>query len=68
MNRGSLRVVRLDNKLSNFEKNNDIVQTLQEEGGLLLKQATNLQALDSILFDNLESLASVIRDIVFNEV
>jgi len=68
MDRGSLRAVRLDGKLSTFEKDNEIVQTLQEEGGLLLKQATNLQALDPILSDNLESPASVTRDVVFNEV
>ncbi len=64
----SLRVVHLDSELSTFEKNNKIVQTLQEESGLLLKQATNLQALDSILSDNLELSASVIRDVVFNEI
>lgn len=68
MDRGSLRAVRFDGRLSNFEKDSDIVQALQEEGGLLLKQATNLQALDPILTDNLESPASVTRDVVFNEV
>lgn len=68
MDRGPLRAVRLDGKSTNFEKDNDIVQALQEEGGLLLKQATNLQALDPILSDNLESPASVTRDVVFNEV
>jgi hypothetical protein len=41
MNRELLRVIRFNNKLSNFEKNNDIVQILQEENDLLVKQATN---------------------------
>lgn len=68
MNRKSLRIVRFDDKLSNFEKNNDIVQALQEKSNLLLKQAINLQALNSILFDNLKSLAFVIRDVVFNKI
>jgi len=68
MDSGSIRAVRLDGQLSDFHKNSDIVHTLQEEGGLLLKQATNLQMLDSILSENLESTASVTRDVVFNEV
>jgi hypothetical protein len=68
MNRKLLRIVRLNNKLLNFEKNNDIIQILQEKNDLLLKQTTNFQTLDSILFNNLKLLAFVTRDVVFNEI
>jgi len=37
MNNELIRVVRLNDQLSNFHKNNDIVHTLQEENELLLK-------------------------------
>jgi len=37
MNSELIRVVRLNNQLSNFHKNSDIVHTLQEESNLLLK-------------------------------
>lgn len=37
MNRKLLQIVRFDNKLTNFEKNNNIVQALQKKNNLLLK-------------------------------
>lgn len=59
------QAVRLDGHSLNLD--NEAVGILQEQGGILLKQATSLETLDPILSQDLTSTTSVTRDVVFNK-
>ena len=65
-NSSTIDALHFDGQSLDLEK--DGLHTLQEEGGLILKQATNLQALESVLLENLWSAASITSEIVTNKV